>query len=137
MKHILILIGSFIFLYFGAAHLYLTFFSDKFLSRNSEVEDAMKITSPIITSQTTMWKAWVGFNASHSLGAMFFGLINIILILKFKNEISDSYLIQIVNLLFCFSFVLLGYKYWFKTPFLGIVSATVCFVIGYLIGFFE
>ncbi len=28
----------------------------------------MQQVSPVITRQTTMWKAWVGFNASHSYG---------------------------------------------------------------------
>ena len=30
----------------------------------------MKQTSPVLTKDTTVWDAWVGFNASHSIGAM-------------------------------------------------------------------
>ena len=28
----------------------------------------------MITPQTTLWRAWIGFNASHSLAAILFGL---------------------------------------------------------------
>lgn len=36
----------------------------------------MEITSPILTSHTTMWNPWLGFNASHVSDVMFIGLIN-------------------------------------------------------------
>jgi hypothetical protein len=32
----------------------------------------MKQTSPVLTGETSMWDAWVGFNTSYSLGAMLF-----------------------------------------------------------------
>jgi hypothetical protein len=38
--------------------------------------EEMKTSFPILTKKTTMWKAWTGFNASHSSGAMFIGIIN-------------------------------------------------------------
>ena len=57
----------------GALHLFYTFFSDKFLARDPAVVDAMKGTSPRISRGTTMWRAWIGFNASHSLGCFSVG----------------------------------------------------------------
>ena len=33
--------------------------------------------SPVITKETTVWRCWVGFNASHSMGLMLYGLISI------------------------------------------------------------
>jgi hypothetical protein len=35
----------------------------------------MSQTHLVLTRQTTMWRAWIGFNASHSMGAVFFGLV--------------------------------------------------------------
>ena len=29
----------------------------------------------VLTRETTVWKAWIGFNASHSLGAMLYGVV--------------------------------------------------------------
>lgn len=67
----LIITGSAIFLVLGTIHLAYTFFSDKFLARQAETVERMKADVPVLTRQTTMWNAWVGFNASHSSGAMF------------------------------------------------------------------
>jgi hypothetical protein len=54
----------------GCAHLLYTFYTNKFDARDEPVTSSMKNTSPVLTKETTMWKAWIGFNASHSLGAM-------------------------------------------------------------------
>ena len=72
---ILWLTGSAIFLILGTWHLWYTFFTTKFNPRNKPVIEEMKNTSPELTRRTTIWKAWIGFNGSHSAGAIFFGLI--------------------------------------------------------------
>jgi hypothetical protein len=33
----------------------------------------MMAVSPVISPETTMWRAWVGFNASHGLCLILFG----------------------------------------------------------------
>ena len=68
--------GSLIMFVLGTTHLVYTFFSNRFSPRNGDVEEGMKLTSPRLTGETTVWKAWIGFNASHSSGAMFIGIIN-------------------------------------------------------------
>ena len=37
-------------------------------SRDPTVREAMERANPVITRQTTVWRATKGFNASHSLG---------------------------------------------------------------------
>lgn len=59
----------------GLVHLVYTFRSDKFEPRDEEIGRQLRKVSPILTSETSMWKACVGFNASHSLGALLFSLI--------------------------------------------------------------
>ena len=75
--HILFIIGASIFGVLGFVHVIYTFFTDKFNPYNFDVTVAMKNTSPVLTNETTVWSAWVGFNASHSLGAIFFAAIYI------------------------------------------------------------
>ncbi|MES2780302.1 MAG: hypothetical protein V4651_10440, partial [Bacteroidota bacterium] len=75
-------IGSLIITILGSLHLYYTFFTDKFSSRNEKMIDEMKSSSPLLTPKTTMWKAWIGFNASHSSGAIFIGIINLYIALR-------------------------------------------------------
>ena len=59
----------------GAAHLLITFRGPKLKPRDPDLIDRLRSTSPGISGQTTMWRAWLGFNASHSVGAMLFGSI--------------------------------------------------------------
>ena len=127
---ILIVIGSSIFFILGSIHLLYTFFTDKFAPRNSAVELEMKGTSPILTRQTTVWNAWIGFNASHSLGAIFLGIVNIILVTQYLSVLHDSLALQIVNLVTIFFYLFLAKKYWFKIPLTGIFISSLCFIVA-------
>lgn len=69
MPQILVAAGTAIILLLGFLHLAYTFFTRKFNPRDHELERDMGQVSPRISSQTTMWKAWIGINASHSLEA--------------------------------------------------------------------
>src|SRR5436190_9193026 len=64
-----------IFLVLGTLHLVYTFHGTKLTPRDPALQVHMMEVHPVITRQTTMWNCWVGFNASHSLGAMLYGLI--------------------------------------------------------------
>jgi len=121
-----ILLGSagFIFLILGTVHLLYTFFSTKFEPRNPDVLPAMVNTSPQLTSRTTMWKAWVGFNASHSTGAMFFGFIILFAALGNLRLYAGSQIIQAVTFLNSIFYLWLGRTYWFRIPFSGILLST-------------
>ena len=119
--------GSIPFIILGSIHLYYTFFSNKFSSRTASVDDAMKNSFPVLTKETTMWKAWIGFNASHSSGAIYIGLINFIIAIQYP-EILQSPLFLILNIITVFFYCWLGKKYWFGIPFKGILIATCCFV---------
>jgi hypothetical protein len=59
----------------GLIHLLYTFYGPKLLPRDRDLRTRMEEVSPVITRETTMWKAWVGFNASHSYGAVLFGAV--------------------------------------------------------------
>jgi hypothetical protein len=72
---ILIATGAAIILFFGSVHPAYMFFTDQLTPVEGQTETAMKQVVPRISSGTTMWKAWVGFNASHSMVLMLFVLI--------------------------------------------------------------
>ena len=134
---ILWLSGSAIFLVLGSIHLYYTFFIGKFNSRNKNVMTAMKTTSPVLTPDTTMWNAWIGFNASHSAGIIFIGLINILLTVRYFPVVQNSILIPLLNIVTAIFYLWLGKKYWFKIPFAGALIATCCFIIATILMFFR
>jgi len=135
MVKILWITGAAIFLLLGTIHLLYTFFTGKFNARNKDVMAAMKNTSPVLTKETTMWKAWIGFNASHSAGAIFFGLINILLVSGYFQVMQNSLLLHLLNNATAIFYLWLGKKYWFKIPFTGILLAAVCFILAMVISF--
>ena len=120
--------GSIIFIFLGALHLYYTFFSSKFNARNKSLVEDMKSTSPVLTGQTTMWKAWIGFNASHSAGAIFFGMVNMILATGYFEILGQSIPLILLDIITVIFYCWLAKKYWFSIPFIGLLIVTGCFV---------
>ena len=127
-EQILLIVGAIIFGTLGSIHLLYTFFSNKFNALDSNVTKAMKNTSPLLTKQTTMWKAWVGFNASHSLGAMLVTAFYVPLALNNMSVIRENLWFSILPVFIGLSYLALAKKYWFKIPFIGVLISTVCFV---------
>src|SRR5216683_1538572 len=59
----------------GVVHLVYTFWGPKLTPRDPALQISMSQIAPVITKETTMWRCWVGFNASHSMGLILFGLV--------------------------------------------------------------
>ena len=133
MHTIATITASSIFVILGTIHLVYTFYTKKFDPRNKDVIGVMNSTSLMISKDLNMWKTWIGFNASHSLGMMYFGLINIILAILFHaKENPVDLLISILNIAFSLSFLILAKRYWFKIPLIGAFCATVLFILAAL-----
>ena len=131
------LTGSLIFTVLGTTHMLYTFFTDKFSSRNKKVIDEMKSSSPNLTAETTMWKAWTGFNASHSSGAIFIGVVNFYLALQHFDLIQTDAFFFALNLVTTGFYLWLAKKYWFQIPFIGILLTLFCFFISYVLTRFK
>jgi hypothetical protein len=130
---ILITIGSMIFIVLGGIHMFYTFFSNRFSPRNSLTETEMRQTSPVLTKQTTMWNAWIGFNASHSLGAIFFGAINILLTSSFFTVFENSTGLIIMDSITILFYFFLAKRFWFKIPLTGILLSGLCFTVAFIL----
>lgn len=128
MDQILLIVGASIFGVLGGAHLIFTFFTDKFSPIDSRVEDEMKATSPRLTRQTTMWRAWIGFNASHSVGAMLLAAVYIPLVINHFDVVQASLWFSLLPVVVGVVYVVLAKLYWFKIPLVGTSIALVCFV---------
>jgi hypothetical protein len=133
MHSILIITASFVYIILGVIHLIYTFCTKKFEPRNNGLISEMKNTSLVISKSASVWKAWIGFNASHSLGAIYVGLINIIIAISFPKENNALLLISILNIAISGGYLMIAKKYWFKIPFIGIFIATVLFILSALL----
>jgi hypothetical protein len=127
---ILIGLGAAIILALGVIHLVYTFRGPKLTPRDPALRTSMEQVSPVITRQTTMWRAWVGFNASHSMGAILFGLVYGFLAIVHGELLLQSAFLLLVGLAMLGGLFALGRLYWFKIPFVGIAVALACYVAG-------
>ena len=125
---ILMVLSAGIIFTLGVLHLMYTFRGPLLMPRDRALQISMSRTSPVITKQTTMWRAWVGFNASHSLGAILFGLVFGFLARAHGQILFHSPFLLTVGLAMLGSFVVLSKVYWFSTPFIGISISLACYV---------
>lgn len=117
----------------GTVHLVYTFRSDKFMPRDRALVAQMQGIAPVISRDTTMWKAWIGFNASHSLGAMLFGLVYGYLSVSHFPLLRQDVFLWMVGGLFLAGMLLLARRYWFRIPLAGIALATALFATAALL----
>lgn len=127
---LLIAASCLIVLALGSAHLFFTYSGTKFHPRDPAVMQKMQEVSPRISSQTTLWDAGMGFHASHSLGAILFGLVYLGLVLGDAAVLFQSRYLQILGLAYLCAMVALAKRYWFKVPFRGISAATALYAMG-------
>lgn len=125
--------GSLIMLTLGSIHLFYTFFSDKFRPVKDELYAMMAQTPMRLTRQTTLWKAWMGFNASHSIGAIYIGVINTFLALRFPGLLQSTLFLYPFNIAVIGFYLWVARKYWFRIPFAGVLLTLVLYVTAAMI----
>jgi hypothetical protein len=129
----LIAASAAILMFLGLAHLLFTFYGPKMLPRDRELIARMQETNLVLTSEASMWKAWIGFNASHSLGVILFGAVYGYLSLAHSAFLFQSTYLLSLGLLMLLVYVFLAKRYWFSVPFRGIFLATVLYALALII----
>lgn len=128
---LLILASALIVFLLGSVHMAYTYFTGKFDPRDPELKARLEAVSPVITRQTTFWRAGIGFHASHSAGVMFFGLLYAWLALAQPALLFGSPFLAGLGLLALLHWLLLARLYWFSIPFRGIALALACYAAGF------
>jgi len=114
----------------GLAHLDLTYRGPKLLPRDPGLKSLMEKAPLVITSQTSYWRAWIGFNASHSLGAIMFGLIYGYLALFQGGFLFGSWFFLTLGLAALVAYVVMAKLYWFRTPLVGISLSLLLYILS-------
>jgi hypothetical protein len=112
----------------GIIHLIYTFWGPKLTPRDPALQISMSQISPVITKETTMWRCWVGFNASHSMGLILFGLVFGFLALTHDQLLFHSPFLLAVGLAMLGGLVVLCKVYFFSVPLIGISISLVCYI---------
>ena len=81
-----------------------------------------------LTRRTDMWRAWVGFNLSHSLGVVLFGALVVLVARSEASFAAEGPLFAPFALLVASAYLVLAIRYWFKIPILGCALSTVLFL---------
>ena len=82
--------------------------------------------------ESSVWQGWVGFNLSHSLGAVLFGAV---VVLVGRSEASfqaqAGVFLPLANVV-SVCYLAIGLRCWFRAPLIGIALAGVCFLTAWL-----
>lgn len=127
----LVIMSAGLILSLGLLHLLFTYAGNKFHPRDAELLTQLRTTPLVITRQTTVWRAWIGFNASHSLGAVLFGAMYAYLALQQPVMLFDSVFLGATGLAALSSYLVMAKLYWFRIPFRGISLALVMYIAGF------
>jgi hypothetical protein len=125
---ILMVFSASIVLTLGVLHLVSTFWGPSLTPRDPALEISMSQSSPVMAKETTMWRCWVGFNASHSLGLILFGLVFGYLALAHGQLLFRSPFLLAVGLAMLGGVVVLCKVYFFSWPLTGVSISLACYV---------
>lgn len=131
---ILIVAGSLPFLVLGSLHgLYTLLDTGKprrLIPGDIALMEAMQQTPVRMASTTTMWRAWVGFNLTHSLGLVFFGLIYLLLAMFDFEVLAARPLLVLLALPVAGAYFAMSVKYFFIIPTIGAGLGALCFALA-------
>jgi hypothetical protein len=133
----LFLAGALPFLFLGAAHALATPLAPGYRKgltpRDPALPGAMAASTVLLTRRTDMWLAWVGFNLSHSLGAITFGLFVLVVGRSPESFAGQAALCVPLATVVAAIYVAIGMKYWFRTPIAGCALSLVCFAVSWVL----
>ncbi|HET8924581.1 MAG TPA: hypothetical protein VFN26_16480 [Candidatus Acidoferrum sp.] len=112
----------------GVVHLVYTFWGPTLTPRDPALQISMSQIAPVITKETTMWRCWVGFNASHSLGLILFGLVFGYLASAHGQLLFQSPFLLVVGLAMLGGIVVLCKVYFFSAPLRDTSISLACYV---------
>ena len=112
----------------GVVHFVYTFWGPNLTPRERALQVSMSQISPVISKETTMWRCWVGFNASHSMGLILFGLVFGFLAAAHSQLLFRSTFLLVVGLAILGAWVVLCKVYFFSTPLTGVAISLACYI---------
>lgn len=141
MIRALLSIGGGIFAVLGSLHALYTFQDirdpRRIVPDDPAVRAAMARSNVRLTrGGTTMWKAWVGFNFSHSIGVALFGVLCIAIGARLQ-ELALSPLVLLLLPTISALYLVLALLYWFRIPVAGAAIATTCLTLAWLVYAFQ
>lgn len=120
LAQILFVIAAAIFCFLGVTHVVLTIrdmYDPRSLTPTDDtVRQAMIGARLRLAPVTTIWRAWVGFNLSHSLGLLVFaGMFGGLALFNFRL-VESSLALKVAAVVVAGTYAVLAALYWFPVP---------------------
>lgn len=131
----LLILGGAVFGVLGTSHAVYTFLDLRnprwLVPADPSVARAMA-NSPLRLSEgrTDMWRAWVGFNFSHSLGVLMLAALAVWAGSRAKT--LPVGILPALTLIGCV-YLVLALLYWFRSPAIGVAIGTGCFAAAWVL----
>ena len=97
------------------------------------LSEQMTRTTLRLTRRTDLWRAWVGFNLSHSLGAVAFGGLAVLVARSEASFVAEGPVFAPFALLVSSVYLGLAIQYWFKTPIVGCALSAAFFLASWVL----
>ncbi len=117
----------------GLMHLLYTFRGPLLHPRDPDLMARMMAGSPVMTGETTMWRAWVGFNATHSFGLILFGALYGYLAIRHGALLFHSRFLLALGFALLLGYSVIARLYFFTAPFRGVVLAAALYLLGIVV----
>jgi len=130
----LYLLGSLPLVLLGSVHLVFTLRDHKkpqhIVPRSVEMIQDMKAEPLLLTRETTMWRAWIGFNISHSIAVLLVGVGYMYLSTRYFSFLSRDIVILWAAPVLAWIFAILSKCFWFTKPLIGSITSAIFFTLG-------
>jgi len=132
----LLILGGAVFGLLGTLHAVYTLFDlrdpRRLVPADPSVAHAMaKSALRLSGGRTDMWRAWIGFNFSHSLGVLLVAALALWAGFRVKT-LPVGIIMPALTLIGCV-YLVLALLYWFRTPAIGVAVGTVCFAAAWVL----
>jgi len=127
---LLMVLSASILLTLGTMHLAYTLWGTGLAPRDPALQVSMSRISPVLTKETTMWRCWMGFNVSHSMGLILFSLVYGYLALAHDQLLFRSPFLLLVGLVMLACLIVVCRLYFFRAPLIGVSISFVFYVVS-------
>jgi hypothetical protein len=128
------IIGASIFLILGISHGFLSLQDlsnpRNFIPQDTELLRAMQQAVGAKYPQANIWRAWMGFNLSHSLGLVLFGGTFVAIGLFYFSIFAQILWLQSCAILISIAYFIMSLKFWFSEPTISSGIGLACFVVS-------
>ena len=134
MARLLIILGASIFLLLGSLHGTYTLrdlsHPRAFTPNDPALREAMQSSGIRFHPSINLWKAWLGFNLTHSLGIVIFGAAFLYVGLFAPQAFAASGLMQVAAVVVAALYFLISLSFFFATPTIGASIGLACFLVA-------